>query len=50
MVFMAFRYGDRYQGTFFPSSLDDLVPEDSPVRVYNEFIDTLDLSQAASQL
>jgi len=47
---MEFRYGDRYQGTFFPSSRDDLVPEDSPVRVYNEFIDALDLSQAVSQL
>lgn len=41
---MAFRFGDRYQGTLFPSSLDDLVPEDCPVRVYNDFIDALDLS------
>lgn len=41
---MAFRYGDRVQGCLFPPSLDDLVPDDSPVRVYNAFIDALDLS------
>jgi transposase len=41
---MAFRYGDRNQTNLFPPSLDDLVPDDSPVRVYNAFIDALDLS------
>jgi len=42
---MAFRYGDRYQSSLFPPSLDELVPEDSPVRVYNAFIDALDLEE-----
>lgn len=42
---MAFRYGDRYQSSLFPPSLDDLVPEDSPVRVYNAFIEALDLEE-----
>lgn len=42
---MAFRYGDRYQTSLFPPSLDELVPEDSPVRVYNAFIDALDLGE-----
>jgi transposase len=42
---MSFRYGDRHQTTLFPPSLEELVPEDSPVRVYNAFIDALELKE-----
>jgi transposase len=47
---MAFRYGDRNQTTFFPPSLDELVAEDSPVRVYNAFIDALDVEEMGIEL
>lgn len=40
---MAMRYGaDRKQAMFFPERLDDYVPEDDPVRVYDEFVNQLD--------
>jgi transposase len=42
---MAFRKGDRHQSTLFPPSLEELVPEDSPVRVYNAFVDALDIKE-----
>lgn len=39
---MAYRYGDRYQMSLIPQSIEEFVPEDSPVRVYDEFIESLD--------
>ena len=36
--------GNRHQITLFPESVDDFVPEDSPVRVVDMFIDRLDIS------
>lgn len=42
---MAIRYGqDRDQLVLFPSSLDELVGTDHPVRAYDAFVDRLDLS------
>ena len=35
---------NRYQITLFPERIDDFVPEDSPVRVVDVFIDRLDVS------
>ena len=35
----------RYQSTLFPEVADDLVPQDHPVRVIDEFVETLDLRQ-----
>ncbi len=35
---------NRHQTTLFPESVDDFVPEDSPVRVVDVFIDGLDIS------
>jgi len=40
---MAYRYGDRYQGLLFPPSVEELVPENAPVRVYDAFVEALDL-------
>lgn len=34
----------RDQATLFPEALDDLVPEDHPVRVVDAFVDSLDLA------
>lgn len=39
---MAYRYGDRKQRIFFPQSIDEYIPEDSPVRAYDAFVDALD--------
>jgi len=43
---MAYRYGeDRKQMTLFPESIDQFVSADHPVRVYDAFVDSLDLGQ-----
>ncbi len=39
---MALRYGERQQRMLFPESLEDYVPQDDPVRVYDAFVDALD--------
>jgi len=40
-VNMAYRYGNRYQISMFPESIDEYVPLDSPVRAYDIFVETL---------
>ena len=40
---MAYRYGNRDQQTLLPSSIEDYVPEDAPVRAYDAMIEALDL-------
>jgi transposase len=40
---MAYRYGERRQGVLFPASIDEYLPSDSPVRVYDAIIDALNL-------
>lgn len=40
---MSYRYGDRNQITFLPDSIEDYVSAEDPVRVYDAFIDALDL-------
>jgi transposase len=39
---MAYRYGNRYQKTLLPPSIDEYIPEDAPVRAYDVIIDALD--------
>ena len=39
---MAYRYGDRKQRAMFPKSIEEYVPEDAPVRVYDAFVESLD--------
>ena len=36
-----YRYGNREQTQMLPPSLEEYVPDDAPVRVYNAFIDAL---------
>ena len=47
---MAYRYGDRYQMTLIPQSIEEFVPEDSPVRVYDEFIESLDFTELGIEI
>jgi transposase len=43
---MAYRYGDdRNQMMLFPQSIDQYVSPEHPVRAYDAFVDSLDLSQ-----
>jgi len=39
---MAYRYGNRNQMTLFPQSIAKYVPDDSPVRAYDAFVEALD--------
>ena len=41
---------DRRQSLLLPSSLDDYVTEDNPVRVIEVFVDELDLAKPASRI
>jgi len=40
---MAYRYGNRRQADMFPPTLEQLVQQDAPVRVYNAFVDSMDI-------
>ncbi|MFH1541629.1 MAG: IS1182 family transposase [bacterium] len=40
---MAYKCGNRTQTTFLPSTIEDYVSKQDPVRVYDAFVDSLDL-------
>ena len=42
---MAYKYSDRMQVNLFPPVIDDLVGAEHPVRVYDAFIESLDVEQ-----
>lgn len=42
---MAFKQDKRNEGTLFPERISDYVLSDDPVRVYDEFINLIDLSE-----
>lgn len=42
---MAYRYGNRDQVSFLPMSVEEYIGKDDPVRVYDAFIDALDLRE-----
>jgi transposase len=42
---MTYRYGDRYQKTLFPQSIDEYIPQDAPVRAYDVIINSLDFGE-----
>jgi len=42
---MAYIYGNRYQTDLFPQSIEDYVRQDDPVRAYDAFVESLDLSK-----
>jgi len=43
--YMAYIYGNRYQMDLFPQSIEDYVAHDDPVRIYDAFIESLDLAE-----
>lgn len=47
---MAYRYGERRQTILFPQSIDEYIPQDSPVRAYDVFVDALDFDQLGIQI
>ncbi|MCK5907141.1 MAG: IS1182 family transposase [Flavobacteriales bacterium] len=47
---MAYRYGDRKQITLLPDSVDQYILSDDPVRVYDTFIDCLDIEELGLKL
>jgi transposase len=46
---MALKLGNREQMQFLPPSIEQYIPEDAPVRVYDVFGDTLDLAELGIQ-
>lgn len=42
---MAYRYGDREQFGLFPTSIEDYVSKEDPVRVYDAFVESLDFGE-----
>lgn len=42
---MAYIYGNRYQTTMFPESIEDYVSKDDPVRAYDAFVEALNLKE-----
>jgi transposase len=42
---MAYIYGQRYQSMLFPARIEDYLPEDDPVRIYDAFVNALDLKE-----
>ena len=47
---MAYRYGNREQLELFPSSIEDYVSKNDPVRVYDAFIEALDFDSLGMAL
>ena len=47
---MAYRYGERRQKILFPQSVDEYIPQDSPVRAYDAFVDALDFDQLGMKI
>jgi transposase len=47
---MAYRYGDRKQKILFPQSIDEYIPQEAPVRVYDTFVDAVDFDQLGIQI
>lgn len=41
---MAYIYGQRFQQVLFPARIDDYLPEDDPVRIYDAFVGELDFA------
>ena len=47
---MAYRYGNRNQMALLPRSIEDYVGPDDPVRVYDAFVDALDLGKLGIEI
>jgi transposase len=47
---MAYRYGNRYQMTLLPQSIEEYVLKDAPVRAYDAFVEALDFNALGIEL
>ena len=47
---MAYRYGNRNQMALLPKSIEDYVGADDPVRVYDAFVDAVDLQELGIEI
>jgi len=47
---MAYRYGDRYQMSLIPRSIEECVPGDHPVRAYDAFTESLDFAELGIEI
>lgn len=47
---MAYIYGQRSQRMLFPASIDEYLPEDDPVRIYDAFLNELDFAKLGISL
>ena len=42
---MAYKIGNRRQITFFPPTIDEYIGSEDPVRVYDAFVDALNIEE-----
>lgn len=47
---MAYRFGDRYQRSLMPSSIEEYVSADNPVRAYDAFVEALDFRELGIEM
>lgn len=47
---MAYRCGNRYQMDLMPPSIEEYVAQDNPVRVYDAFVESLDLRELGIEI
>lgn len=47
---MAYRYGNRYQMSLLPQSIEEYISEDDPVRAYDAFVEALDFDELGIEI
>ena len=47
---MAYRFGDRNQMELLPSSIEEYVTKEDPVRVYDAFVESLNFAELGIEL
>lgn len=47
---MAYRYGNRHQMELLPSSIEEYVKTDDPVRAYDAFVETINFNKLGLHL
>jgi len=47
---MAYRFGDRNSRCLFPSSIEEYVSKDDPVRVYDAFVESVDFRELGIEI
>jgi transposase len=47
---MAYRYGNRFQMSLLPKSIEEYIAENDPVRAYDAFMEALDFNQLGIEI